>query len=90
MAFGRIMGTAMVLGAGALALTAAIAAPRIFKVAKPYVREGLRRSISIYDRARAGAAELVEDIEDLVAEVRSDLSEIDGGSDKSSADNQPT
>lgn len=73
MVLGRIMGAVLLVGAGALAVAAVIAAPAALKAARPLVREGLRRSLSIYDRAATAAAEFVDDVEDLVAEVRSDI-----------------
>jgi hypothetical protein len=79
MSLGRVMGTILVLGAGALALGAVIAAPKLLQTARPLVREGLRRGMSLYDRARVAAAEFGEDVEDLVAEVRSDMASTGGG-----------
>lgn len=75
MVLGRLVGAVLLVGAGAVAVTAVIAAPHLLKAARPLVREGLRRSISIYDRARSAAAEFVEDVEDLVAEVRADVAD---------------
>jgi hypothetical protein len=72
MVLGRLGGVVLVVGAGALAVTAIVVAPAIFKSARPLVREGLRRGMSIYDRARTSATQLAEDIEDLVAEVRAE------------------
>lgn len=79
MGFERVVGTVLVLGVGALALGAVIAAPKLLQTARPFVREGLRRGMSLYDRARTAAAEFGEDVEDLVAEVRSDIAEKAGG-----------
>jgi hypothetical protein len=70
---GRLLGTVFVLGAGALAVAAIIAAPRLMQSARPLLREGLKRGIGVYEQARAAAAELADDVEDLVAEVRSEL-----------------
>jgi hypothetical protein len=75
MAFGgRLLGTVLVLGVGALAVAAIVAAPSMLKTARPWVRAGLKRGLGLYQQARAAAAEFSEDVEDLVAEVRSDLS----------------
>lgn len=74
MVLGRVFGTALVIGAGVLAVTAIVAAPTILRTARPWVREGLKRGMSFYEEARAAAAEFAEDVEDLVAEVKSDLS----------------
>ena len=70
----RVLGTALLVGCGALAIATVVAAPSILRAARPAVREALRRGFGLYDRARAGAAEFADDVEDLVAEVRSDLS----------------
>lgn len=70
--FGRVLGTALVIGGGALAVAAVIAAPKILRASRPHVREALRRSLELYDRARAAAAEFADDVEDLVAEVRAE------------------
>lgn len=70
--FGRALGTALFIGAGALAVGAIIAAPRILRASRPHVREAVRRGIDLYDKARSAAAEFAEDVEDLVAEVRAE------------------
>lgn len=70
---GRILGTVLVMGAGALAIAAVLAAPGLLKAARPAAREALRRSLGLYERARHAAAEFAEDVEDLVAEVRADI-----------------
>lgn len=70
---GRLVGAALLLGCGALAITAVVAAPKLLKSARPVVREGLRRGLGLYERARSAAAEFVDDVEDLVAEVRSEV-----------------
>lgn len=72
---GRILGTVMIVGAGALALTAILAAPRVLAAARPTAREALRRGLNLYERARHAAAEFAEDVEDLVAEVQADIGE---------------
>jgi hypothetical protein len=71
---GRVLGTALLIGAGAAAIGAVVAAPGILRALRPVVRESLRRGFGLYERARSAAAEFVDDIEDLVAEVRADVS----------------
>ena len=70
---GRFLGAVVLLGAGALAIAAVAAAPHVLKTARPFVREGLKRGLKLYDGARASIVEFAEDIEDLVAEVKADL-----------------
>ena len=70
--FGRVLGTALLIGAGALAVGAVVAAPRVLRASRPHVREALRRGFDLYDKARSAAAEFAEDVEDLVAEVRAE------------------
>lgn len=72
---GRILGTVVIVGAGALAVTAVLTAPRLLVMARPTAREALRRSLKLYERARHAAAELVEDMEDLAAEVQAGIGE---------------
>lgn len=69
----RVLGTVLIVGAGALAVATIIAAPRLLKAARPSAREVLRRGLGLYERARAAAAEFAEDVEDLVAEVQADV-----------------
>jgi len=69
----RVAGAVLVIGVGAAVVAAAVAAPHILRTARPLAREGLKRGMQIYARARAAAAELAEDVEDLVAEVRVEL-----------------
>lgn len=69
---GRVLGTALIIGAGALAVGAVVAAPKILRASRPFVREGLRRGLALYDKARSAAAEFSDDVEDLVAEVRAE------------------
>ncbi|MEZ5960577.1 MAG: DUF5132 domain-containing protein [Hyphomonadaceae bacterium] len=71
---GRVLGTALLIGAGAAAIGAVVVAPRVLRAVRPAVRESLRRGFGLYERARAAAAEFVDDVEDLVAEVRADVS----------------
>lgn len=70
---GRVLGTALLLGGGALAVGALVAAPNILRASRPAVREALRRGLELYDKARAAAAEFADDVEDLVAEVRAEV-----------------
>ena len=79
--FGRIIGTALVIGVGVAAVGAVIAGPRLLRAARPLAREGLRRGLGLYAQVRGAAAELAEDVEDLVAEVRAEISPA-GPSDK--------
>lgn len=72
---GRIFGTAAILGAGALAAAVVFAAPHIIPLARPAAREAVRRGLKLYERARYAAAEFVEDLEDLVAEAQSEITE---------------
>jgi hypothetical protein len=71
---GRVLGTALLVGGGVLAIAAVVAAPRVLRASRPAVREALRRGFGLYERARAAAAEFADDVEDLVAEVRTDIS----------------
>jgi hypothetical protein len=70
--FGRVLGTALLIGGGALAIGAIVAAPKILRASRPVVREALRRGLELYDKARGAAAEFADDVEDLVAEVRAE------------------
>jgi hypothetical protein len=69
----RLLRTALILGGGALAVGVVIAGPALLRQARPLVRAGLKRGLGVYARARAAAEELVEDVEDLVAEVRAEM-----------------
>ncbi len=74
MAFGeRMLGTVVLVGLGVLTVGAVVAAPALLRTTRPIIREGLRRGIGYYARARAAASEFAEDIDDLIAEVRSEL-----------------
>ena len=74
MAFGgRVLGALVLLGAVGVAVAAVAAAPYVLKTARPLVREGLKRGMKLYENARASAVEFAEDVEDLVAEVKTDL-----------------
>ena len=58
MAFGsRLFGAVLLIGAGAVAVTAVVAAPVILRRARPLVREGFKRGIDLYERARTAAAD---------------------------------
>lgn len=70
--FGRIAGAMVLIGGGALAVAAVVAAPRILRATRPFARDALRRGLALYDRLRAATAELADDVEDLVAEVRAE------------------
>lgn len=70
----RLLGTVALVVGGALVVTAIIAAPAVLRAGRPIARETLRRGLRLYDRARTATAEFVEDVEDLVAEVQSELS----------------
>ena len=74
MAFARsVLGALVMVGAGALAVGVIIAAPALLRAARPAVRAAMRRGLGLYERARNAAAELTEDVEDLVAEVQADI-----------------
>lgn len=73
MVFGRIVGAALLVGGGALAIAVVLSAPKIMRTARPLLREGLKRGLGLYEQVRTSAAEFTEDVEDLVAEVRLDL-----------------
>ena len=70
--FGRALGAVLLIGGATLAVGAVIAAPKILRASRPHVREALRRSLKLYDKARGAAAEFADDVEDLVAEVRAE------------------
>lgn len=70
---GRVLGAAFLVGVGAAAIIVVAAAPQVLRVARPIAREGLKRGMKLYDRARGAVAELADDFEDLVAEVKADL-----------------
>ncbi len=69
----RLLTLAVLVGAGALAVGAVVAAPGLLRAARPTVREGLKRGMEAYGRVRAAASEFIEDVEDLVAEVQAEL-----------------
>jgi Protein of unknown function (DUF5132) len=69
----RTLGAALLVGGGIAAIALALAAPKILRASRPFVRESLKRGMGAYARARAAAAEFAEDMEDLVAEVQAEL-----------------
>jgi hypothetical protein len=69
----KVFDAALVIGAGALAVAAVLAGPKLLRAARPLVRVGLKRGLETYARAQAAAAELIEDAEDLLAEVQAEL-----------------
>lgn len=69
----RILGAVLLIGAGVVAVGAVIAAPRVLRVARPLVRDGLKRGMEFYERVRGAAAEFSEDVDDLVAEVKAEV-----------------
>lgn len=69
----RVIGTALVIGGGALAIGLVLAAPALLRAGRPLLRRGLKRGMEVYAKASAAAAEFVEDVEDLVAEVQAEL-----------------
>lgn len=83
----RLFGTVALVVGGALVVSAVIAAPAVLRASRPVAREALRRGLRLYDRARAASAEFVEDVEDLVAEVRSELSHETAAASSSPAKN---
>lgn len=68
----RLVATALLLGGGALVVGLIVAGPTIMRTARPVLRGGIKRGLEAYDKARTAIAEFAEDVEDLVAEVRSD------------------
>jgi hypothetical protein len=81
----RLLGTALLLGAGALAVTAVLAGPPLLRAGRPLLRQGLKRGLEVYTRLRASAAEMIEDVEDLVAEVRGELADASQRDDEADA-----
>ena len=71
---GRVFGTALIV-VGAVAAVAAVgAAPQVLRAARPLAREALKRGLRIYERSRTASAQFLDDVEDLIAEAREDLS----------------
>lgn len=71
---GRVFGTALIVGGAVAAVAAVVAAPQVLRAARPLAREALKRGLRIYERSRTAAAQFVDDVEDLIAEAREDLS----------------
>lgn len=71
----RALGAVVLIGAAGALIAAATVAPRVLRSARPMLRQGLKRGLGAYAALRAAAAEFTEDVEDLIAEVQSELSE---------------
>ena len=71
----RLLGGVVVLGVGVGAIALAANAPKLLAAARPVLRKGLKQGLVVYGAVRAAAAELAEDVEDLVAEVQAELKE---------------
>lgn len=71
----RFLGGVVVVGVGVGAIVLAANAPRLLRAARPVLRQGLKRGLEAYAAVRGAAAELAEDVEDLVAEVQAELKE---------------
>jgi hypothetical protein len=69
----RVLGGVLIIGLGVTAMVVAANAPRLLRATRPALRQGLKRGIEAYAAVRGAAAELAEDIEDLVAEVQAEL-----------------
>lgn len=69
----RLLGSVVVLGLGVGALALAANAPKLLRAARPVLRKGLKHGLEAYTAVRGAAAEFAEDIEDLVAEVQTEL-----------------
>lgn len=69
----RVFGAALLVGGGIAAIALVVAAPKLLRASRPFVRETLKRGMGAYARARAATAEFAEDVEDLVAEVQAEL-----------------
>lgn len=79
---GRVLGTTFIVAGGALAIAAVLGGPRLLRAARPALRDGLRQGVRLYDRIRRAAAELADDVEDLLAEVKSDARKADESFDE--------
>jgi hypothetical protein len=86
----RALGAVVVIGAGAALIAAAAAAPRILHAARPALRQGLKRGLGAYAALRATAAQFTEDVEDLLAEVQSEISETNATVKSKDAADPPT
>jgi hypothetical protein len=69
----RFLGGVVVLGLGVGAIALAANAPKLLRAARPVLRKGLKQGLEAYAAVRGAAAELAEDVEDLVAEVQAEL-----------------
>jgi len=68
------VGTAAVIGIGALIL-APVLVPAIAVASRPLIKAGLKGSIMLYEKSKEVIAETQELVEDLVAEVKAELSQ---------------
>ncbi|WP_395647888.1 DUF5132 domain-containing protein [Terricaulis sp.] len=75
---GRVVGAALVLAGAAAAVAAVVAAPKVLRAARPLARATLKYGMDLYERTRTASAEFADDVEDLVAEVRADLTKSPG------------
>lgn len=69
----RFLGGVVVLGLGVGAIALAANEPKLLRAARPMLRKGLKQGLEACAAVRGAAAELAEDVEDLVAEVQSEL-----------------
>ena len=60
---------------GAAVATGAVLGPAIWRNGRPIAKSALRSGMEVAEAARVAAARFVEDIEDLVAEVRHEQAE---------------
>ena len=81
-AFSRLAGMTLLVGGGAIVVGALVLGPRLVRAARPELREALKIGLSGYDCARRAAAEMIEDFEDLAAEVRAELHPSHGAADE--------
>ncbi len=65
---GNIIVTGLAIGVGA-----AVLAPLLLPVVRPVAKSVLKAGLDAYDQGRVMLAELNEQVEDMVAEVRADL-----------------
>jgi hypothetical protein len=86
----RVLGAVVVIGAAGALIAAATLAPRVLRSARPMLRRGLKRGLGAYAALRAAAAEFTEDVEDLVAEVQSELSQARPATTAHNDDTPPT
>jgi hypothetical protein len=69
----RLLGGVIVVGLGLGAVALVANAPKLLRSTRPFLRQGLKRGLAAYDGLRGAAAEFAEDVEDLVAEVQTEL-----------------